>query len=73
MIWRAWRLTFAMQRLELGLILGATVLLVITSVVIAWQIGETKGRFQSPWLSHRPGSRRVEPIDSGQCAGFVGR
>lgn len=56
MMLRSWRLTFAMQRLELWLLLGATVLLVVASLVIAWQTNEARADFLACMQQVAPGS-----------------
>jgi hypothetical protein len=43
--WRAWRLTFAMHGLVVWLLAGASVLLLIGSVLLAWQTNETRAAF----------------------------
>jgi hypothetical protein len=47
MSFRAWRLAFRMQRLELLLFLAAAVLLVVASVLIAWGASEARASFDA--------------------------
>jgi hypothetical protein len=47
MSFRAWRLAFKMQRLELVIFLAAAVLLVVASVLIAWGASEARASFDA--------------------------
>ena len=47
MTFRAWRLAFKMQRLELLIFLAAAVLLMVASLLIAWGASEARAAFDA--------------------------
>lgn len=53
---RGWRLAFAMQRLELLLFLAAAILLVVASLLIAWQTTEVRAGFVACMQRLGPGA-----------------
>jgi hypothetical protein len=53
---RAWRLAFKMQRLELLLLLGAAVVVVLASLLIAWQTSEARAAFDACFKASPPGT-----------------
>lgn len=53
---RGWRLAFAMQRIELLLFLAAAVLLVVASLLIAWQTSEVRAEFTACMQRLGPGA-----------------
>ncbi len=61
---RAWRLTFAMQGLVLWLLAGATVLLTVGSVLVAWQMNETRAAFVACLAGVAPGSNACQSISA---------
>jgi hypothetical protein len=54
--WRSWRLTFALQRQELLILLGATALLVVGSVLAARMTSEARAAFDACVSQVEPGS-----------------
>lgn len=55
-MFRSWRLAFALQRLELLLLLSAAVLVVVACLVIAWQTSEVRAAFVACNRAAAPGS-----------------
>jgi hypothetical protein len=52
---RSWRLAFAMQRIELLLLFGAAGVVVVASLLIAWQTSEARAAFDACFKASPPG------------------
>ena len=59
---RAWRLTFAMQTQVLWLLAGATLLLTVGSVLVAWQMNESRTAFVACMAHVKPGASACQSI-----------
>jgi hypothetical protein len=56
MTFRGWRLAFKMQRLELLLLFGAAGVVVVATLLIAWQTSEARAAFDACFKASPPGA-----------------